>query len=137
LLHIAERCKPNHNSSAITFGRMPSEIVLRARRLVNLATDTQCRRRRTHLGRRLAIGILFGLTALISLVWIPSDPLASPRSIWSPWPHWSAKAAHCFGCNLRDYEQYDRRSHFFEIVRKADQQSIASAKQSSRDVTSN
>ena len=126
LLHIAERCERTRNSSAISFGRTPSEIVLRARRLVDLKKDTQGNGLSALVGRKAATCILIAFTILLSFVWIPSDPLASPRSVWSPWPRWTAEVAHCFGYNLRDYEQYDRRSQLFEIAREANSRLEAS-----------
>ena len=119
LLHIAERCERDRSMPAIGFGRTPSEIVLRARRLVELAKRNQNPAATTMVGRRMAVSMLVCIAALASLIWIPSDPLASPRSLWSPWPHWTASTVHCFGCNLRDYEQYDRRSQLFEMARAA------------------
>lgn len=116
LLHIAERCEQKKNPCAIGFGRSPSEIVLRARRLVQLANGGASRSGRFRLGRTAAICMLVAITCLTCLVWIPSDPLASTRSVWSPWPRWTAKSLHCFGCNLRDYEQYDRRVQMYEIL---------------------
>lgn len=120
LLHIAERCEQKRNASAIGFGRMPSEIVLRARRLVNMANGTQPTSHRGGLGRKAAAAILVVLTCLLCLVWIPCDPLASSRSAWSPWPSWTAKSLHCFGCSVRDYEQYDRRIQVYEILHEDD-----------------
>jgi bla regulator protein blaR1 len=122
LLHIAERCEQRRNASAIAFGRTPSEIVLRARRLVDLANGSNQPRRHRGLGKRGATGILAALTCLLCLAWIPTDPLSSSRSIWSPWPKWTANTLHCFGINLRDYEQYDRRIQAFEILRGGDSQ---------------
>jgi hypothetical protein len=119
LLQIVERCERNQNASTIAFGRRPSEIVLRARRLVDISKDDQRKAIGEVFRKKAATGMLVGLTFMLSLFWIPTDPLASPRSSWSPWPSWTAKAAHCFGCNLRDYEQYDRRSQLFEIARQA------------------
>jgi len=135
LLQIVERCERNRNTSAISFGRTPSEIVLRARRLVDLAANSQSQPRHRFIGRRTATCLLMGLTVALSLIWIPIDPLASPRSIWSPWPHWTARAAHCFGYNLRDYEQYDRRSQLFEIAREAKQGSAKSAQRRLSDLS--
>ncbi len=126
LLHIAERCEQKRNPSAIGFGRTPSEIVLRARRLVNLANGGQRNELRGWLGRKAATCILIGVTCLLFLMWIPIDPLASSRSMWSPWPRWTAKSLHCFGCNLRDYEQYDRRIQIYEILRETTNHRIAS-----------
>jgi bla regulator protein blaR1 len=79
------------------------------------------------LGRKTANCILIGVTCLLCLVWIPSDPLASSRSMWSPWPKkWTAKSLHCFGFNLRDYEQYDRRIQIYEILRESTNYATAS-----------
>lgn len=117
LLHIAERCEQKRNATAIGFSRSPSEIVLRARRLVDLAKNPQPAVTRRGMGRRAACVAVFAVACLASLVWVPSDPLASPRSRWSPWPKWTATALHCFGCNLRDYERFDRRTQIFELAR--------------------
>jgi bla regulator protein blaR1 len=122
LLHIAERCEQKRNTSAIAFGRTPSEIVLRARRLVDMAKGPNESGRRGGLGKRGARCILVALTCLLCLMWIPTDPLASSRSVWSPWPKWTANTLHCFGINLRDYEQYDRRIQAFEILHSGDDQ---------------
>ncbi len=119
LLQIAERCEQTQNASTMAFGHTPSEIIIRARRLVEITRSSRDKPRPWALGKRAAGTVLFGLTLLISLIWIPMDPLASSRSSWSPWPRWTAQAAHCFGCNLRDYEHFDRRSQLFEISREA------------------
>ncbi len=119
LLRIVERCERTRNASTMAFGRSPSEIVLRARRLIDITKGAESESSRFLLGKRAAGATLFALTLLISLVWIPMDPLASSRSMWSPWPHWTAKAAHCFNYNLRDYEHFDRRSQLFEVSREA------------------
>jgi hypothetical protein len=52
---------------------------------------------------------------LASQIWIPCDPLASSRSVWSPWPRWTAESLHCFGVCLRDYERFDRRVSMHEL----------------------
>ncbi len=137
LLRIVERCEQTQNASAIGFGRTSSEIVLRARRLVAISKTSQSRKPRGIVGRRAAACVLAAITVLMSLIWIPSDPFASPRSFWSPWPRWSAEAAHCFGCNLRDYEQYDRRSQLFEIARQADDRSTAAPGLAAEGVATN
>jgi beta-lactamase regulating signal transducer with metallopeptidase domain len=127
LLRVAERRDGERSPSTIGFGRTPSEIVLRARRLVNIARDQKTNRSR-FFGRKAATALLFAVACAMSLVWIPSDPLASPRSAWSPWPRWTARAAYCFGYALRDYEQYDPHSQFFEIWRAANNNSETSAR---------
>jgi beta-lactamase regulating signal transducer with metallopeptidase domain len=39
-----------------------------------------------------------------SLVWLPVNPDASRRSMWSPWPTWSAQTLYMAGVVVRDYE---------------------------------
>lgn len=115
LLHIAERCEQKRNVSAISFSRTPSEIVLRARRLVELAKNPQPAGPKWRLGSATICIAILAIMVGASLIWIPSDPLASPRSMWSPWPKWTAQALHCFGYNLRDYEEFDRRTQVYEL----------------------
>jgi beta-lactamase regulating signal transducer with metallopeptidase domain len=117
LLRIAERFEQKQNSSAIGFVRSPSEIVLRARRLVELATNSKQTAGRLRIGKRAAAAIILLMVGLVSLLSIPSDPLASARSHWSPWPKWTANSLHCFGCNLRDYEEFDRRTQVYELMK--------------------
>lgn len=119
LLHIAERCEQQRSAAAIGFSRSPSEIVLRARRLVELAKNPCSSAAGGGLGRRTARVAVLAAACFASLIWIPSDPLASPRSHWSPWPTWTARALHCFGYNLRDYEPFGNRSRVFELQRSA------------------
>ncbi len=121
LLRIAERCEKAPRVPSIGFGSAPSEIVLRARRLVELAKGAS--RPATGLtgplGRKTAAAILLVVTCTVWFLAIPSDPLASTRSAWSPWPSWTAKSAYCFGFELRDYEQYDRRTQVYEMIQDA------------------
>jgi len=137
LLRIAERCERNQSASAIAFGRTSSEIVLRARRLVDLSKEAQHKTVRWMIGRKTSTCILAGITLMLSMLWLPTDPLASPRSYWSPWPRWTAEVAHSFGCNLRDYEQYDRRSQLFEIARRAGHPTGNSPRPASVEIASN
>jgi hypothetical protein len=115
LLHIAEKCEGNNNASTFSFGRNRSEIVLRANRLVKLARELGTGAPRASLSRTAATAIMITMTILMSQVWIPSDPLASSRSTYSPWPAWTAQVMHCFGCSLRDYEQFDWRVQPYEL----------------------
>lgn len=41
---------------------------------------------------------------VISSLQLPLDVTASERSVWSPWPTWSAVALHAIGIPVRDYE---------------------------------
>ena len=44
------------------------------------------------------------ITALCGLIWLPVNVSASNRSVWSPWPRWSASILHELGITVRDYE---------------------------------
>jgi hypothetical protein len=55
------------------------------------------------------------MTIAVSQVWLPTDPMASSRSAYSPWPTWTAEVFHLFGYKLRDYEQFDRRAQPYEL----------------------
>jgi len=51
------------------------------------------------LGGAIILAIIVGI-----LVWLPVNPLASRRSLWSPWPRWSAHVLDTSGIAVRDYE---------------------------------
>jgi hypothetical protein len=115
LLHIAERCEQNKNPSSFCFGRSQSEIVLRAQRLVKQASELKNMKHPGALSKYAAVGILLSMTLVMSQFWLPSDPLASSRSKYSPWPTWTAQVCHSFGYELRDYEKFDRRAQPYEL----------------------
>lgn len=49
--------------------------------------------------------LLTATTVCCSLfLWLPLNPLASVRSLWSPWPNWSARTLDTVGLRVRDYE---------------------------------
>lgn len=53
---------------------------------------------------RRAATIIACCTVLFGVLWLPVNPDASRRSIWSPWPTWSAQALNSVGFVVRDYE---------------------------------
>jgi beta-lactamase regulating signal transducer with metallopeptidase domain len=115
LLAIAERgvATPDTRPASLAFGRSPNVVAQRARRLVeNTGEPAKRRRQLTPLPIALCLA---AATALASLVWLPADLLASPRSSWSPWPRWSAGVLHNFDIEARDYEVYDRRVQLYEL----------------------
>jgi hypothetical protein len=61
----------------------------------------------------------------MALVTVPLDPLSSSRSVWSPWPSWTAEMLHCFGYTLRDYEPFDARVQLYELQHNCDPQGQA------------
>jgi beta-lactamase regulating signal transducer with metallopeptidase domain len=109
LLHFVEhRSAPQ--SSTLAIGRTSSELKLRARRLL---TQTG------YIGSRWksasCVGVL--ITALIvSQAWLPTNPLASPRAMYSPWPSWSAAALHTFGLEVRDFETFEPGLQMHELL---------------------
>jgi beta-lactamase regulating signal transducer with metallopeptidase domain len=115
LLHIAERAEKNRQSPTIGFGKSPAELVVRAKRLVELAKgrlpDVT---RKWHLGERTAIVLLAVIALCTTFVSVPTDPLSSSRTRWSTWPRWTARCLHCVGVNVRDYELFDRRVRSYE-----------------------
>jgi len=136
LLRIAQSSQTNQPKSAIGFGQAPSEIILRARRLVSIAQNGSAKWSYGLIGKRTAALILFAFTCGLALLCIPMDPMSSSRSMWSPWPKWSARAAHCFGYELRDYELYDRGSQLFEVMREATHGPVYSESDSSNTIRS-
>ena len=115
LLRIAERNEHLSQQGAIAFGRTPTELMLRAKRLVELAQGKQAVTRGIQsLGKPAAVAILLTVTCVMTQVTIPSDPMSSSRTAWSTWPTWSAQCLHCFGVTVRDYELFDRRVRPYE-----------------------
>ncbi len=53
--------------------------------------------------RRTAAMVTIG-ALVCSLAWLPVNPDASRRSVWSPWPAWSARTLNLVGVAVRDYE---------------------------------
>lgn len=53
---------------------------------------------------RRAATIIVCCTVLCGMLWLPINPYASRRSVWSPWPTWSAQALGLIGIVVRDYE---------------------------------
>jgi beta-lactamase regulating signal transducer with metallopeptidase domain len=113
LLHIVEhRTKPE--GSVMPIGRSPSELKHRAKRLVSSAPHPVPR------WGVAPVASLFVVAALASQVWLPTNPLASPTSLTSPWPSWSAAALHAFDVNVRDFERFDARLQVHELLEDAE-----------------
>ena len=109
LLRLAQldcRLTPSSLASAAT-GASPSVLAERARRLsgANVA--------RSHGHARLnwtLVPVLISCAA-VTMLWVPIDFGASTRSLWSPWPSWSARALQSVGITARDYEVDGHRLH--------------------------
>jgi beta-lactamase regulating signal transducer with metallopeptidase domain len=114
LLRIAEYAGCRKALPSITFGKTPSELKLRAKRLVESAGHDQAVPNRSFRKGRLAVATLLLIACALTQLSLPTDPLASSRTHWSSWPKWSAQALHCLGIPARDYEVFDRRIRPFE-----------------------
>ena len=53
---------------------------------------------------RFIVLLLLAASAAAFSLQLPLDVMASDRSIWSPWPTWSARALQAVGVSARDYE---------------------------------
>jgi len=111
LLRIAERSEPNN--ARLGFGRNRSEVIIRTRRLVSVTDSTP--KAEWKLTRFASVSLLLFASVLASQVWLPVDALASSRTVWSPWPTWSATTLHSFGINARDYQPFEHRVLIHEL----------------------
>ncbi|HEY4311413.1 MAG TPA: M56 family metallopeptidase [Pirellulales bacterium] len=102
MLRLAELgCGPARSSLAnAATGTSASLLAERARKLSQSVVAPVDSARRT--GFPLAPAIV--AVAAVLLLWIPMDVCASSRSLWSPWPVWSARALQSLGISARDYE---------------------------------
>lgn len=100
-------------SSTLAIGRSGEELAMRARRLVADIDPSSDR-----CGWLPTCALLF-LVGLCTQCWLPTSPLASSRSHWSPWPSWSAAALHAFDIPVRDYELFDHNKQFDEWLEAA------------------
>ncbi|MEZ6044073.1 MAG: M56 family metallopeptidase [Planctomycetaceae bacterium] len=100
--------------SSLNFSRGKQVIARRAERLVALAS-TNHPNSRLFVPRKLALSCLVFLSLLCSLLWLPLNVLASPRSNWSPWPKWSASLLHDLGLPVRDFEVFNQRTELIEM----------------------
>jgi hypothetical protein len=91
-------------------GRATSELKLRAQRLVGLRGTATSR-----LGRIGQVAVVIA-AALVSQLWLPTDPLVSAESDYSPWPTWTAATLHSFDLPVRDFGPYDTRIQLHELV---------------------
>ena len=109
LLRFAER-RSSFDGAALGAARSASELRLRAQRLAA--------RRPAKAGRlgSLAPAVVAMAAVLASQVGAPTNPLASPKTHYSPWPVWSAAALHAFDVSVRDFDQFDARLQVYELV---------------------
>ncbi len=89
-------------SGSLGFGRGPSMLSARARRLVRLAQGSISRSNgRRHAGSLVTLACIASLSTFL---WIPVSAAVASHADWSPWPTWSAKVLHDFGIQAIDFE---------------------------------
>jgi beta-lactamase regulating signal transducer with metallopeptidase domain len=115
LIATAEETQ-KHQEETLAISRRNDDLMERVRRLAQLNEHP------THCHRVPVISVFMICTLACSQVWLPLDPLASDRSIWSPWPTWSADVLHEVNVSVRDYEifQHGHQLHeWIEITNKS------------------
>lgn len=105
----------DESPTPLAFGRGKSIIAHRARRLTEIARNHRIPRPFEISGTK-ASGCLVFVAALIGMIWLPVDVLASPRANWSPWPSWTAGALHDFGFSPNDFDVYSRHTELHELL---------------------
>jgi beta-lactamase regulating signal transducer with metallopeptidase domain len=101
--------EPNHGAAVLAIARSSSELRVRAQRLARPDSIA-----RTRLGD-WAPSIILLTSLAASQAWLPTNPLASPKASYSPWPAWSAAALHAFDVSVRDFDQFDGRLQIHEL----------------------
>lgn len=85
--------------AGVAFRGAGSLIQERAARIASHTWLQNCSANRTRFTWKL-----FVAASLLGLLWLPVNLTASNRSLWSPWPGWSANVLREFGVAARDYE---------------------------------
>ncbi len=116
LLRIVEQ-RSQPQSGTLSIGRSSCELKLRARRLVSSGACSVSR-----FGSLAAIGVLL-VAGLASQIWLPTNPLASPSSCYSPWPSWSAATLHAFNLTVRDFDPFETRLNAHELLEHLEEES--------------
>jgi bla regulator protein blaR1 len=117
LIRIAE-ASTTKIEGTLAIGRTPSQLKLRSLRLMNLSTTAPqpCR------GWYPFLPIVMGL--FLSQVWLPTNPLSSPKSYWSAWPAWTASLLHEVGVPARDFERFDPHIQLHELMMREHQDEL-------------
>ena len=118
LLKIVEQAEDEADSQTVelAFGRGRRMIARRATRLAAMARNGLGQASSPSSGRLVLLAEVFLAAGIAWFVWTPIDLTKSPRSSWSPWPTWSARALHSLGVNARDYDIYDHRYQAHEVL---------------------
>jgi len=108
LVTIAEQSMKRLDGT-LAISQSSGELLTRVRRLSQLSTQ--------QVGSKGygPVGIVLISALLCSQIWLPTNPLASDRSAWTPWPAWSAEVLHTMNVSVRDYQRFERRVQLHEL----------------------
>ncbi|MBL9163102.1 MAG: M56 family metallopeptidase [Planctomycetaceae bacterium] len=102
-----------YGRTILAMARSTSELTVRAQRLAT--------RRSSNTGRQSVWAQSF--VVLISLgmsqLWLPTNPLDSPKANYSPWPTWSAAVLHTFNISARDFDKFDARLQVHDLTQES------------------
>lgn len=110
LLRYAQQ--PHHDAAVLAIARSSNELRVRAQRLAQ---------REPVVDGRLAAwapSLVLAASLFASQFWLPTNPLASPKANYSPWPVWSAATLHAFNISARDFDQFDGRLQVYELTQE-------------------
>jgi beta-lactamase regulating signal transducer with metallopeptidase domain len=110
LLRYAKQ--PIQGGAVLAIAHSSSELRVRAQRLARPESIASSRL------AAWAPSIILLASLAASQAWLPTNPLASPKTHYSPWPVWSAAALHAFDVSVRDFDQFDSRLQIYELTKK-------------------
>lgn len=115
LLTIVEQSAARKDAlhAPLAFARGKSLMAARAGRLV-ARTVTPSRRDARPSGM-IAAFCFMTVCVIAPTLWVPANALASPQTMWSPWPAWTADVLHDFDVHARDFELTSHSVDLYEI----------------------
>lgn len=115
LLTIVEQSTAGKDAlhAPLAFARGKSLMAARAGRLVaRTATPSRCVMRPSGM---IATFCFATVCMIAPTMWVPANALASPQTMWSPWPAWTADVLHDFDIHARDFELNSHRVELHEV----------------------
>ncbi|MBA4106229.1 MAG: hypothetical protein C0485_10765 [Pirellula sp.] len=109
LLRFAQR-QSEHSRTILTMARSTSEFTVRAQRLA--ARGTCSKEHASTWAKACVILVSLG----VSQLWLPTNPLDSPKAYYSPWPTWSAAVLHTFDVSAQDFDKFDARLQVHDLT---------------------
>lgn len=103
------RCDSERDAAVLNVVRSPHELNVRAHRLASCHGRSEARL------MRLAPALMLVVSLAITQLWVPTNPLASSKSWYSPWPRWTAAVLHAFDIQVRDFDQFDSRLQLHDL----------------------